>query len=286
MGATSVVRVDPSNAEQLRAWDGEEGAYWAAHPEHFDRSIRAYHRPFLSAAAIGRGERVLDVGCGTGEVSRDAARAAVDGSVLGVDLSSAMLEVARRAAAAEGLVNVRFEQADAQVHPFEAGTFDVVVGRTSAMFFGDKPAAFANLRRALRPGGRLALLAWQSIAENEWIGAFSGALAAGRDLPSPPPDGPNPFSLSDPARVRPLLADAGFDDIEIDGSEQGMWFGDDVDDAFALVVGLLGWMLEGLDDDARGRALAALRASMADHQTTDGVVYGSAAWTIRAKRRR
>ena len=282
MDTTSPAEVDPTNAEQLRAWDGDEGAYWAAHPEHFDRSVAAHHGPFMSAAAIAPDERVLDVGCGTGEVARDAARAAVDGTVLGVDLSSAMLDVARRAASDEGLANVRFEQADAQVHPFEAGSFDAVLGRTSAMFFGDKAAAFRNLHRALRPGGRLVLLTWQGFEENEWFREFSGAMAAGRDLPGPPPDGPNPFSLSDPDRIRSLLVEAGFGDVTIDGASRGMWFGRDVDDAFGLVAGLLGWMLEGLDDAARAGALAALRASMEAHQTPDGVVYRSGAWTIGA----
>src|ERR1051325_5111796 len=115
MIASSAAQVDPTNAEQLRAWDGDEGAYWAAHAEHFDRSVAGYHVALMEAAAIGSHERVLDVGCGTGQVDRDAARVATGGSVLGVDLSTAMLAVARRQAAADGLTNVAFEQADAQV---------------------------------------------------------------------------------------------------------------------------------------------------------------------------
>ena len=145
------LRVDPSNAEQARAWDGEEGAYWAAHAGHFDRSIAAYHLPFLDAAAIGTGEHVLDVGCGTGQTTCDAARRAPGGGALGVDLSAEMIAFARRLATAEGLGNARFEQADAQIHPFDAGSFDVAISRTGAMFFGGPDAAFANIARALRP---------------------------------------------------------------------------------------------------------------------------------------
>src|SRR5262249_59302214 len=97
---TSGLRVDPSNAEQAKGWDGGEGAYWAAHAERFDRTIASYHLPFLETAAIGAGEQVLDVGCGTGQTTRDAARRAPAGGVLGVDLSSEMINLARRLATA------------------------------------------------------------------------------------------------------------------------------------------------------------------------------------------
>src|SRR5689334_7267540 len=112
---------DPSNADMVGAWDGKEGAFFAAHAERVDQSLANAHRPFLAAAAIRPGERVLDVGCGTGESTRDCARAAVNGAVLGVDLSSEMLAFARRIAAAEGLGNVEFRQADAQIYPFDRG---------------------------------------------------------------------------------------------------------------------------------------------------------------------
>ena len=152
------------------------------------------------------------------------------------------------------------------------------------MFFGDHTAAFTNIGRATVPGGRLVLVVWQPLAANAWIREISGALAAGRDRPAPPPDAPGPFSLSDPARVRTILTVAGFADIEVEGTEAGLWFGTDAEDAHRFVLGLMGWMLEGLDDAGRGRAVDALRATMAAHETSDGVVFGSAAWTIRATR--
>src|SRR5262249_51282147 len=113
--STSNLRVASSNAEAAKAWDGDEGAYWAAHADYFDRSIAAYHLPFLGSAMIEPGECVLDIGCGTGQTTRDAARRASPGGTLGVDLSAEMIDLARRLAAAEGLDNARFEQADAQV---------------------------------------------------------------------------------------------------------------------------------------------------------------------------
>jgi SAM-dependent methyltransferase len=282
MNMTDAVTVDPSNAAQLGAWDGDEGAYWAAHAERFDRSVAAHHRALFDAAMIAEPEHVLDIGCGTGQTTRDAARAASAGSALGVDLSARMVHVARRRSAAEGVTNASFLQADAQIHPFVAGRFDAAISRTGAMFFGDPPAAFANIGRALAPGGRLVMVAWQGLAANEWIREISGAMAAGRDRPAPPHDAPGPFALSDPDRVRGLLSSVGFTAIELTPLDAGMWFGTGVDDAHRFVVGLVGWMLEGLDERGRQRALDDLRATLAAHATPDGVVLGSAAWIIRA----
>jgi SAM-dependent methyltransferase len=284
MTGTSALQVDSSNADQLRAWDGDEGAYWAEHAEYFDRSVAAYHERLLAAANITASDRVLDIGCGTGQTTRDAARTAGGGSAVGVDLSARMLEVARRRAEEEGVTNASFEQVDAQVHAFPSESFDLAISRTGAMFFGDLTAAFTNIGRALVPGGRLVLVAWQPLPANEWIREISGALAAGRDLPAPPPGAPGPFSLSNPDRVRSILTAGGFTDIEMEGTTAGMWFGTDADDAHRFVLGLMGWMLTGLDDTGRARAVDGLQATMAAHSSSDGVVFGSAAWTISARR--
>lgn len=186
MPEVNALITDPSNAGQLRAWDGDEGAYWAANADHFDRAVAAYHDRLLAAADVQAADQVLDVGCGTGQTTRHAARAAVSGSALGVDLSSQMLDLARSRAAQDGVANARFEQADAQIYPFQPATFDVAISRTGAMFFGDLTAAFTNIARALRRGGRLVLLTWQGPGGNEWIRELSTAMAAGRDLPDPP----------------------------------------------------------------------------------------------------
>jgi SAM-dependent methyltransferase len=237
----------------------------------------------MATAAIGERDHVLDVGCGTGQTTRDAAHAATAGSALGVDLSSRMLDHARRRATEEGVTNATFAQADAQIHPFEPGSYDVAISRTAAMFFGDHVAAFTNIGRALRPGGRLVLVTWQPLPGNEWIREISMALAAGRDLPAPPSDA-GPFALSDPDRVRTLLTSAGFADIEFEGTTSGMWFGNDADDAHRFVLGLMGWMLEGLDDAGRARASDALHTTMAAHETPDGVLFESAAWITETTR--
>ena len=275
--------VDPSNADQARAWDGAEGTYWAGHPDAFDRTMAGYDPGFLAAAALYPGDQVLDVGCGTGLTTRAAARLCAPGRALGVDLSGRMIEVARGAADRAGLINASFEQADAQVHDFGAGLWDVVLSRTGVMFFGRPAAGFANLRRALRPGGRLVLLVWQPYERNEWIQVVRTALAAGRDLPAPPPDAPGPFALGDPDRLRSLLAGAGFAGIELADVRQPMDFGPDAGAAYDFLTGLLGWMVAGLDDAARSAALATLRRTLERHATAAGVRLGSAAWLVTAR---
>ncbi len=281
MNESAVLRVDPTNVDQAQAWNGDEGDYWSANAEHFDRSVAAYHVPFMRAAAIATDEHVLDVGCGTGQTTREAARAAVRGSALGIDLSSRMVDLARELADAEGLTNARFEQVDAQIHDFHS-SFDVAISRTGAMFFGDPVAAFANVGRTLPAGGRFVMLTWQPLAANEWLRELATALAAGRTVPVPPPDAPGPFALSEPDRVRHILTAAGFSGIEMQPLSGPMWFGEDADDAQRFVLGLMGWMLEGLDDEGLAGAIAALHTTLAAHETTEGVVFGSGTWTIEA----
>src|SRR5262245_31211574 len=137
MAGTGTGRVDPANAEQSRAWNDDEGPYWVEHADDFDRAISEHHGRLLAAAAIEPAEHVLDIGCGNGQTTRDAARAARAGRALGVDLSAPMLDYARRRAAAEGVTNVAFEQADAQIHAFEKQAYDLVLSRAGAMFFAD-----------------------------------------------------------------------------------------------------------------------------------------------------
>lgn len=285
MTEMAALGVAATNVEQARAWDGEEGAFWASHAEQFDRAVGAYHGRFMAAAGIGRSDRVLDIGCGTGETTREAARIAANGSAVGVDLSAQMIDLARRLAAEQGLANARFEQVDAQVHAFPTAGFDVAISRTGTMFFGDPTAAFKNIARSLRPGGRLVLLVWQSPERNEWIRELTRALAAGRDLPAPPIGVPGPFAQADPDQARTVLSAAGFWDIEFLALSAAMEFGAEAEEAYDFVVGLMGWMLEGLDTSGRALALANLRDTISRHQTGDGTVcFESAAWLVTATR--
>lgn len=277
-----------ANVEMAAAWDGEEGGSWARDWQRYDRSIRRYQKVLDTASGIDREERVLDIGCGNGESSRAAARAASLGSVLGVDLSKAMLERARGLSAAEGLMNVEFEQADGQIHPFEPGAYDVAISRFGAMFFSDRAAALRNIHRATRGGGRLVMLAWQGLNRNEWMQEIRVALSAGRDLPDPSPGVPGPFGLADPAGVRGALEAAGYEDVAISSVEEPVLAGTDAEDAYRFFCGT--GMARGLLDDLSGRtrsgALRSLLAMLEAHTTAEGVELGSAAWLITARRPR
>ncbi|HEX6514402.1 MAG TPA: class I SAM-dependent methyltransferase [Nocardioidaceae bacterium] len=286
MSDSTTLQVHPTNVEQGRAWDGGEGAYWAEHARRFDDALAHYHPVLMAQAGIGKTARVLDIGCGTGQTTRDAARTAHRGSALGVDLSARMLEVARETARREGLANTSFLQADAQSYAFVPESFDAAISRTGTMFFGDPVAAFGNIARALRAGAPLTMLVWQPLERNEWIRAIVTALAAGRDLPVPPPDQPGPFALSDPVRVRTLLTAAGLEEPELTALDGPMWFGDDAEDANRFVLGLQGWMLEDLDEATRARAQRALRDTLQAHETAAGVRFESAMWLVRTARRR
>jgi SAM-dependent methyltransferase len=275
------------NVEQAEAWDGPEGEYWALHHARFDATIAPHQPLLLKAAAIAPGERVLDIGCGNGITSRDAARSVgPDGEVLGVDLSGPMLARAEQLAAEDGLRNVRFERADAQVHPFERAAFDLVMSRFGVMFFEDPVAAFTNIASALRPDGRLAMLVWQSVAANEWVSAIGAALAVGRDLPAPPPGAPSPFALADTDYTRRVLSEAGFTDVAFAASEQVWPAGSDADDAYGFITGLkvIQMLLDDLDDTAKAEALENLRATIAAHETPEGVIFRSAAWIVTARK--
>lgn len=268
------------------AWDGDEGDEWARDWEHYDRAVAEHHRALLDAAAVGRADRVLDIGCGNGQSTRDAARAAPDGSAAGVDLSSRMLERARALADAEGLANVTFERADAQIHPFGASYSDVAISRFGTMFFADPVAAFANVATALRPGGRLVMVAWRGLDANEWLQCVFAALAVGRDLPAPPPGAPGPFGLADPDRTSAVLTGGGFTGVELTAIDAPFWLGDDGDDAFEFMRGggVVRGMTQGLDATEKDQALDALHATMTAHDTGAGVLFGSGIWLITANR--
>jgi SAM-dependent methyltransferase len=278
--------VEIANTEQAAAWDGDEGAHWTEHAERYDRAGHRHWRRFLDAGLVGSSDVVLDVGCGTGKSTRDVARVAAQGSALGVDLSAVMLDRAREQSKADGLTNVTYVQGDAQVHPFEEDAFDLAISCFGAMFFGDPVAAFTNIGRGVRPGGRLALLAWRELAKNEWLTELRASLAVGRQLPVPPPDAPTPFSLADPARVRAILGAAGYERIGFESIDEPIEFGSDADDAFAFMrtLGIVKGLTHELDDVDRTRALAELRTTIAAHDSADGVLFGTSAWLITARR--
>jgi SAM-dependent methyltransferase len=275
--------VDTANADQVEYWNGPEGQHWATREERFDGMLAPFIEPVLDAARVAAGDRVLDVGCGNGALSRAAA--ARGATVTGVDISGPMLERARAHAAAEG-VDVEFVQADAQAHPF-AGGHDVVISRYGVMFFGDPVAAFTNLARALEPGGRLAFVCWQEMPANEWVSVPAFAMLPIVGPPDvPPPDAPGPFAFADPDRVTGILAAAGFADAACEsiGPELllGGHLGLDETIGFLAEGGMGKRFLGDADEVTTARALAAARDALEPYATADGVRLGSAAWLVTA----
>ncbi|HWD81336.1 MAG TPA: class I SAM-dependent methyltransferase [Kribbella sp.] len=236
----------------------------------YDAEMRFYQPRFRAACGVRPGDRVLDIGCGSGQTTRDAGRAAAPGAVLGVDVSESRLALARRSTALE---NVSYLLVDASTYEFDG--FDVGISRFGVMFFDDPAAAFANLRRACR---RIVLMVWQPRAENEWARVIPAAIGgAFRDE--------SPFSLGDRDRTRDLLTTAGFAEPAFTAVREPIVYGPDVQSAYDNVLQLHEPrnLLAEADPAAAARGRDALRETLAAHDTGDGILFDSAVWIIRAE---
>ncbi|MGW0663549.1 class I SAM-dependent methyltransferase [Streptodolium elevatio] len=249
----------------------------------YDAELVRYQERLWAAADIRPDDHVLDIGCGAGQTTRAAARAAVRGSALGIDVSAPMLEQARRLAVAEGLGNVDFLQADAQTHAFPAEQFTVAISRFGTMFFADPVAAFANIAQALRPGATFVQLVWQAREHQEWSTAIRTALS-GSHTPSPSAD--TAFTLADPESVAGTLTAAGFTAVDVVDVREPVYYGKDAAEARAAVLQLLvaQELLAGQDTASTDRALDHLDATLAAHDTGSGVWFDSRAWLVTARR--
>ncbi len=272
------------NADQIAYWNALAGATWAQLQDRLDRQLAPLGDAALVALAAAPGESIIDVGCGCGASTLDLAQAVSPGGhVLGIDVSAPMLAVAR--ARLEGLATATILQADAQSHDFTPAAADGVYSRFGVMFFDDPQAAFANLRRALKPGGRLAFVCWRPLSQNAWMAApLAAACAAlGETPPAGDPDAPGPFAFADPQRVRTILAGAGFVDVAVDAHDTPI-NGGDLDDAVAMAfrVGPLGALVREQPHKAEP-ARAAVRAALAAFETPAGVLTPAAVWIVSAR---
>ncbi|MFF3492294.1 class I SAM-dependent methyltransferase [Streptomyces sp. NPDC002795] len=278
---------DIVNTEQAQAWNGPEGAHWARHQDRWNAVNEGFNEALLDAAAITGRDRILDLGCGTGQTTRLAARRAPRGHALGLDLSGPMLAEARTRAEREGVANASFTQGDAQTHPFEAGAFDTAISRYGVMFYADPEAAFANVGRALRPGGRLAFVCPADAALNDWV----AAIAALRDvLPVGDfgrPGLPGMFSLASPDRVREVLTTAGFTGITANQTQAYGTWGSGAEDAaeFLLGTGPGRHLMERAGASAAARARSTLTDHLHGFESADGTVrLRSTSWLVTADR--
>jgi len=271
------------NQDQIDYWNGPAGQRWAEAQQNMDRNMASIHAALVRFAAVKPGERVLDIGCGCGTTSFAFADAAgATGHVTGVDISAPMLGVARARA---GSRPVDFVEADASAYPFKQA-FDAVTSRFGVMFFADPGAAFANIRKALKPGGRLAFVCWRAIPENVW--AFA-PFAAARDLlpaqPPPDPHAPGPFAFADSARLKSILEGAGFADVTIEKLDTVMHMAATAKEAaqFTLGIGPLARAAADADDQTRAKIVERVTVAMQKFETPEGVSPPAACWLVGAR---
>jgi SAM-dependent methyltransferase len=250
--------------------------------DFYDAELERHNVHLRAAADVGVHDRVLDIGCGAGQTTRQAARVATEGIVVGIDTSAEMLEIARQRATEAGLRNAVFELGDAQGHAFPPAGFDLCMSRFGVMFFADRGAAFANLGRAVRPGGRLTWMVWQSQKyNNEWSTAIRQALGLDDPIPT---EAAAAFSLGDPAIVTEQLSAAGFTSIDFAEVHEPVFYGQNVDAARDALTSFEFVKTALARADVPDNALRRLRGQLEAHSTADGVFFDSRACIVTALR--
>jgi SAM-dependent methyltransferase len=271
-----------ANQPQIDLWDGRVGAKWAAMHEALDTMFAPAAEILAARAAPAAGLRVLDVGCGNGDL---CARLLAQGAeTTGIDVSQAMLAVAASRTRGKAAL-VRADIADWRA----PAPFDLAVSQFGLMFFADPIAAFAAIAANLRPHARLVFTCWRSWAENDWAAI---PMAAIEDLlpPSAPPDpkGPGPFSLASPAHVEKTLAAAGFAEISMRPFDFAVCFAASGGVAaavdLALQIGPASSALAGTDKTVRAAAAEQLRAALGSREKDGAVALGGAIWLVEARR--
>jgi SAM-dependent methyltransferase len=272
-------------AEQAAYWNGPGGQGWlATYHQRIERSIADLGQDALAAADARPGEHVIDVGCGMGGTTADLARAVgPTGHVLGVDISEPLVGAAR----SHRVDNATFVVGDAVTHPFKEAAYDLVFSRFGVMFFADPVAAFRNLRRALKPTGRLVFLAWRTPQENPWgLVPLRAAAPFLPPMPRPGPEDPGQYSFGDRARVERILKAAGFATPDIKPLDRPIWLGSTAAEV-AETIGRFGPMARAFADAepaAIDKARTAIAEALAPHQGPHGVLLPGACWLVRAGR--
>jgi ubiquinone/menaquinone biosynthesis C-methylase UbiE len=275
------------NAEQIAYWNGPGGQHWVDRQQAQDEMLAPVSAILLDRAQIVPGERIIDVGCGCGATTRAfAERVGATGRVLGVDISAPMLERAGQVAP-EG-APVEFLLADATVHPFEPARSDLIASRFGVMFFAEPAVSFANLRQALRPGGRLTFVCWREPRLNPWLMApLQAAYNHVPKLPELGPEDPGPFSFASEARVHRILGQAGFSEIAMEACDLALDIsvGGGLDAAVesALQIGPASRALEGQPADVIAAAAGSIRDALAPFVREQAVVLPASIWIVTAR---
>ena len=275
--------LDDANAEQSAYWNGQAGRRWVAQQDSQDRLFTPITAALFDAAAPRSGEAVIDVGCGAGETT--LAVAAITGRALGVDVSEPLIERARARGAGS---SARFAVADATVHDFSAEAADLLMSRFGVMFFADPAKSFANLRKGLKAGARLAFVCWRDSKLNPWLMLpYAAAIKHAPAPPRPGPDDPGPFSFADEARVRRILAAAGFSEVSLTPRDftLDIAVGEGLDNAVlkSLEIGPASRALDEQPEAVRAAAKTEIRAALAEHARGDAVPLAAAVWIVRAR---
>lgn len=270
--------------EQKAMWSGAAGRAWVEAQEMLDRMFEPFERLLVEAALAEGGRRVLDVGCGAGGVTLALARRlGADGRCTGVDVSEPMIAAARARAEREGAA-ASFVLADAEAYAFEPAGYDAIVSRFGVMFFADSVRAFANLRRAARPGAALRLLAWRSAEDNPFMTEAERAAAPLLpNLPARRPEGPGQFAFADADRVRRILEESGWAEVDVRPIDVACAFPERELVPYLTRLGPVGRALEGADEATRARVTHAARAAFAPYVHGDEVRFTAACWTIGAR---
>jgi SAM-dependent methyltransferase len=273
------------NRDQAALWNEAGGQTWVEMQEVLDRMLSPFEPLVTEAAYPGPGGRVLDVGCGAGATTLAMAqRLGADGRCTGVDISGPLVAAAKARAEAAGAAGASFVQADAQTHPFETGAFDAAMSRFGVMFFDDPEAAFANIRRAVRPGGALAFVAWRSPAENPFM--LTAAVAAAPFLPPmpvPDPAAPGQFAFADAGRVRRILEASGWSDVNLRPVDVPAAVEEADLSSYLMKLGPAGRALRETDDATRRRAGEALHAAYQPYVRDGAARFTAACWLATAR---
>jgi len=277
------------NADQIAYWNGPGGQRWARRQQVQDVLLAPIADILIDRAKPKAGERIVDVGCGSGATAIAFARkVGPSGHVLGVDVSGPMLERARASAPADA--PIEFMLADATVYPFEPASVDLVASRFGVMFFADPAKSFSNIHGALRPSGRLAFACWREPRENPWMMApLQAVYKHAPRLPQQGPEDPGPFSFASEARVHRILDAAGFKDIAMEPSNLALDIavGGGLDAAVrgALEIGPANRALEDQPAEIREAATNSIREALAPHVKGNTVPLGAAIWIVTARAR-